>query len=138
LILKIEGANVNVEKSAPSDTPFSYDSFVRDIKGVDEAKGEPQGHLEPRFGILDFKFDTPNGQRSKICCIAWCVFSISQFFFRCSMNQSIHLIFFFVFNLLQGPPVRQGRVEDEVFVHHSDSEELVVGRAHPPPGQRRL
>jgi hypothetical protein len=71
LILKIDGSNVNVEKSAPSDAPFSYDAFARDIKGVDEAAGSPQGHLEPRFGILDFKFDTPNGQRSKICCIAW-------------------------------------------------------------------
>jgi hypothetical protein len=72
IILKIDGSNVSVEKSAPADQPFSYDNFVRDLKGVDEAKGDPQGHMEPRFGVLDFHYNTANGERSKIVCIAWC------------------------------------------------------------------
>ena len=73
LILKIEGESVVVDKVTTSDQPYSYDKFIQDLKGIEDAKKNPEGHIEPRIGILDYHYQLPNngGDRSKVVCVNW-------------------------------------------------------------------
>jgi hypothetical protein len=71
MICKIEDKEVVIEKGATqAEGKYDYEAFVKDLKGISAAA--PQGHREPRFGVLDLKYSSANGERNKICLVFWC------------------------------------------------------------------
>eukprot|EP00455_Lapot_gusevi_P016630 TRINITY_DN1861_c0_g1_i1.p1 TRINITY_DN1861_c0_g1~~TRINITY_DN1861_c0_g1_i1.p1 ORF type:complete len:169 (+),score=80.88 TRINITY_DN1861_c0_g1_i1:68-508(+) len=71
LIFKIEGASIVVDRALPIEAEFTYDKFIKDLKGMDDEKKDMQGHKEPRYAVLDYHFNTDNGDRSKVVLVCW-------------------------------------------------------------------
>lgn len=63
------------------------------MKGSD-AKN-PEGHMEPRIGVLDYHYQLPNGggDRAKVVCINWYFFLliILNLFFRTNPKSKVAL-----------------------------------------------